>query len=92
MKSNVNWIYKVFLLSFILSIVFSGISTVIADSFNSIILAIIIIIANTILLNESDITVDTPLKTIESIKDNKKTLYIQLTLFFILTLLIYSIL
>ncbi len=44
MKSNVNWIYKVFLLSFILSIVFSGISSVIADSFNTIILAIIIVI------------------------------------------------
>ncbi len=44
MKSNVNWIYKVFLLSFILSIVFSGISTVMADKFNTIILVIITIL------------------------------------------------
>mgnify|MGYP007069836474 CR=1 FL=1 len=44
MKDNVNWIYKVFLLSFILSIVFSGASSVIANSFNNIILGIIIIL------------------------------------------------
>ncbi len=44
MKSNVNWIYKVFLLSFILSIIFSGISSIMADNFNTIILTIIIII------------------------------------------------
>lgn len=44
MKSNVNWIYKVFLLSFILSILFSGISTIISNSFNEIILTIIILI------------------------------------------------
>lgn len=44
MKSNVNWIYKVFLLSFILSIVFSSVSTIIADKFNTIILTIIIIL------------------------------------------------
>lgn len=44
MKSNVNWIYKVFLLSFILSIVFSGISTVMADKFNTIILVVITIL------------------------------------------------
>lgn len=44
MKSNVNWIYKVFLLSFILSIVFSGISTIMADKFNTIILVIITIL------------------------------------------------
>ncbi len=48
MKSNVNWIYKVFLLSFILSIAFSGISTVISNSFNEIILTIIILIVITI--------------------------------------------
>ncbi|MDE5888861.1 MAG: hypothetical protein K2H20_02455, partial [Bacilli bacterium] len=48
MKSNVNWIYKVFLLSFILSIVFSGISTVMADKFNTIILVIITILVITI--------------------------------------------
>jgi len=44
MKSNVNWIYKVFLLSFILSIIFSGISSTMANNFNTIILGIIIII------------------------------------------------
>lgn len=44
MKSNVNWIYKVFLLSFILSIVFSGISTIMADKFNTIILVVITIL------------------------------------------------
>ncbi len=44
MKSNVNWIYKVFLLSFILSILFSGISTVISDTFNEIVLTIIILV------------------------------------------------
>ena len=48
MKSNVNWIYKVFLLTFILSIVFSGISTVITNSFNEIVLFIILLL--TILL------------------------------------------
>lgn len=44
MKNNVNWIYKVFLLSFILSIIFSGVSSIMADKFNSIILAIIILV------------------------------------------------
>ena len=34
MKNNINWIYKAFLLSFILSIIFSSISTAIADKFN----------------------------------------------------------
>lgn len=44
MKENVNWIYKVFLLSFILSIVFSGGSSFVANKANSIILGIIILI------------------------------------------------
>ena len=44
MKDNVNWIYKVFLLSFILAIVFSSGSSYIANSFNSIILGIIIVV------------------------------------------------
>lgn len=44
MKNNVNWIYKVFLLSFILSMFFSGISSVIADSFNNVILVIITLV------------------------------------------------
>ncbi len=43
MKENVNWIYKVFLLSFILSIVFSSGSSFIANRANSIILGIIIV-------------------------------------------------
>ena len=44
MKSNVNWIYKVFLLSFILSIIFSGISSVMADKFNTIIVTLILLV------------------------------------------------
>lgn len=44
MKKNVNWIYKVFLLSFILAIVFSSGSSFVANYANSIILGIIIII------------------------------------------------
>ena len=44
MKENINWIYKVFLLSFILSILFSGGSSIIANEFNSIILSILIIL------------------------------------------------
>lgn len=44
MKKEINWIYKVFLLSFILSILFSGVSTVMANTFNSIVLAIILIL------------------------------------------------
>jgi CBS domain containing-hemolysin-like protein len=48
MKSNVNWIYKVFLLTFILSIVFSGVSAAITNSFNEIVLFIILLL--TILL------------------------------------------
>ena len=44
MKGNVNWIYKVFLLSFILSIVFSGGSSFLANNVNSILLGIIIVV------------------------------------------------
>ncbi len=44
MKENINWIYKVFLLSFILSLLFSGGSSAIANSFNTFILAILIIL------------------------------------------------
>ena len=44
MKKNINWIYKVFLLSFLLSVIFSGISTVLADACNSIVLTILIIL------------------------------------------------
>ena len=44
MKKNVNWIYKVFLYSFILSCLFSGISTIVSDSFNTIVLTIILIV------------------------------------------------
>ena len=47
MKKNVNWIYKVFLLTFILSIIFSGISSVISNSFNNIVLFIILILVIT---------------------------------------------
>ena len=43
MKENVNWIYKVFLLSFILSLLFISGSSYIANYANSIILGIIII-------------------------------------------------
>ena len=43
MKNN-NWIYKVFLLTFILSLIFSGISNFIAESFNNIILFFITIL------------------------------------------------
>lgn len=43
MKKN-NWIYKVFLLTFILSLLFSGISNFIANNFSEIILLIITII------------------------------------------------
>lgn len=44
MKNNINWIYKVFLLSFIFSSLFSSISTLIADNFNYIILTIILLV------------------------------------------------
>jgi len=44
MKNNINWIYKVFLLSFILSALFSSISSIMANKFNTIILTIILIV------------------------------------------------
>ena len=46
MKKNTNtkWLVTVFLLAFILSVVFSGISTIMANSFPTIILALIIVI------------------------------------------------
>ena len=44
MKNKSKWILIVFILSFILSIIFSGISTAMAESFNTIILAFIIIV------------------------------------------------
>ena len=47
MKKNINWIYKVFLLSFILSMLFSGISSTIANNVNNILLTIIILIVIT---------------------------------------------
>lgn len=43
MNKNVNWIYKVFLLSFIFSSLFSGISSFMADSFNTIVVIIILL-------------------------------------------------
>ncbi|MCR5185765.1 MAG: hypothetical protein K6D97_01435 [Clostridia bacterium] len=43
-KNNVNWIYKVFLLTFILSVLFSGASTIITNSFNEIILFILLLL------------------------------------------------
>ena len=43
MKKNINWIYKVFLLSFILSMLFGGISSTIASRVNNILLTIIIL-------------------------------------------------
>ncbi len=48
MKNNINWVYRVFLLSFILSIVFSSISTITANAFNNIVLLIIILLVITI--------------------------------------------
>ncbi|HAB65927.1 MAG TPA: hypothetical protein DCE23_01035 [Firmicutes bacterium] len=48
MKSNVNWIYKVFLLSFILSIIFSSISTIMSEKFNTLILVIILLLVMSI--------------------------------------------
>lgn len=44
MKKNINWIYKVFLLSFILSALFGGISSAIASNVNNVILTIIILV------------------------------------------------
>ena len=43
MKSNVNWIYKVFLLAFIFSVIFSSVSTTISGNIPIVILPIIII-------------------------------------------------
>ena len=61
MKKN-NWIYKVFLLTFILSVIFSGISNFIANNFNNRILLIM------------TIKFEIPLKITDKIKVNKKTL------------------
>ena len=44
MKKEINWIYKVFLLSFIFSVIFSGISTVMVDNLPTIALAIILVL------------------------------------------------
>ena len=44
MKKNVNWIYKVFLLAFIFSVIFSGFSTIMSDALPTWLLPIIIII------------------------------------------------
>ena len=44
MKKEINWIYKVFLLSFIFSVIFSGISTVMVENLPTIALAIILVI------------------------------------------------
>jgi Mg2+/Co2+ transporter CorB len=44
MNKNVNWIYKVFLLSFLLSAVFSSITGLINEDLNPVILIIILII------------------------------------------------
>lgn len=43
-KKKDNWIIKVFLLTFVLSILFSGVSNVMAASFNDLILFIILIV------------------------------------------------
>lgn len=43
MKKNVNWIYKVFLLAFIFSVIFSSVSTTISGNIPIVILPIIII-------------------------------------------------
>ena len=44
MKKEINWIYKVFLLSFIFSVIFSGASTALVEVLNPIALGIILII------------------------------------------------
>jgi CBS domain containing-hemolysin-like protein len=44
MKKEINWIYKVFLLSFIFSVIFSGISTALVENLNTIALTIILIV------------------------------------------------
>lgn len=43
MKNN-NWLYKVFLLTFILSIVFSSVTTLMQENFNNIVIFIILLI------------------------------------------------
>lgn len=43
-----NWIYKVFFITFILAAIFSGLSNVISEKFNSIVLTIIIILVTVI--------------------------------------------
>lgn len=44
MKKEINWIYKVFLLSFIFSVIFSGISTALVENLNTFALAIILVL------------------------------------------------
>lgn len=44
MKNKTKWILTVFILSFILSIIFSGISTIMTDSFHTIILVLVILL------------------------------------------------
>ena len=44
MKKEINWIYKVFLLSFIFSVIFSGISTVMVENLPTVALAVILVI------------------------------------------------
>ena len=48
MKNNANWIYKVFFLAFMFSCIFSGVSTAIANSFNVIVLVIILFLVITV--------------------------------------------
>lgn len=43
-NTNINWLVTIFILAFILSILFSGISTIMANSFPTIILVFIIIL------------------------------------------------
>ena len=44
MKNNTKWIITIFILSFVLSLLFSGVSTVMSTKFNNIVLIIITII------------------------------------------------
>jgi len=44
MKDNKKWIYTVFILAFVLSIIFGGISSILADKLNTIFLFIIILL------------------------------------------------
>lgn len=43
MNKNISWIYKVFLLSFTMSMIFSGISTTLANNVNTIFLTILLL-------------------------------------------------